>query len=118
MRKYDIWLADLDPSFGTEAGKTRPVVIVQTDMLNGHHPSTIVCPITSKPSPKAKILRIALNIGEGNLDKNSNILVDQIRTIDKQRLTIKYGEIVDTLKQEETIEALCFQIGIDTFPFR
>ncbi len=91
MRKYDIWLANLDPSFGTEAGKTRPVVIVQTDMLNGHHPSTVVCPITSNPSPKVKILRITLDIGEGNLYKSSNILVDQIRTIDNKRFIKKIG---------------------------
>ena len=43
-KQYEIWLADLNPRMGTEPGKTRPVVIIQTDLLNDVHPSTIVCP--------------------------------------------------------------------------
>ena len=48
LKQFDIWLADLNPRLGTEAGKTRPVVIVQTDLLNDFHLSTVICPITSK----------------------------------------------------------------------
>jgi mRNA interferase MazF len=47
IKQYEIWIADLNPRFGTETGKTRPVVIIQTDLLNKHHPSTIICPITT-----------------------------------------------------------------------
>ncbi|NBY11223.1 MAG: type II toxin-antitoxin system PemK/MazF family toxin, partial [Sphingobacteriia bacterium] len=48
IKQYDIWFADLNPRVGTESGKTRPVVIIQTDLLNEFHPSTLVCPVTSK----------------------------------------------------------------------
>ncbi len=47
IKQFDIWLADLNPSIGTEPGKKRPVVIVQTDLLNETHLSTLICPITS-----------------------------------------------------------------------
>ena len=48
FKQYDIWLADLNPTLGTEPGKTRPVVIIQTNLLNDTHLSTLICPITSK----------------------------------------------------------------------
>jgi mRNA interferase MazF len=57
-KKYEIWLANLDPRFGTEAGKTRPVLIVQTDSLNKVHPSTLICPITTNIKPESQILPV------------------------------------------------------------
>ena len=50
-KQYEIWIADLNPHFGTETGKTRPVAIVQTDLLNKFHPSTIICPVTTNVNP-------------------------------------------------------------------
>ena len=93
MRKFEVWLADLDPSFGTEAGKIRPVVIVQTDFLNGKHKSTLICPITSKVKPKMRVISIHLNVGDAGLDANSDIMVDQIRSIDNTRFVKKIGEL-------------------------
>ena len=61
IKKFYIFLADLSPKFGTEPGKTRPVVVVQTDLLNDIHKSTIICPITSKVISKSNILRVHLN---------------------------------------------------------
>ena len=56
IRKFNIYLADLSPRFGTEPGKTRPVVVLQNNLLNdGLHPSTIVCPITTNVIPGAEI---------------------------------------------------------------
>jgi mRNA interferase MazF len=52
IKQYDIWLADLNPSKGTEAGKVRPVVIIQTDLLNGTHLSTLICPVTTNVQPE------------------------------------------------------------------
>ncbi|MBN7810924.1 type II toxin-antitoxin system PemK/MazF family toxin [Algoriphagus sp. H41] len=99
--QYDIWLADLNPSRGTEPGKTRPVVVIQTDLLNGTHLSTIVCPITSNVQQDIDILRVHLN--DKQLDKLSDILVDQIRAIDNKRLIEKLGELTkeqrDKLKE-------------------
>jgi mRNA interferase MazF len=93
MRKFEIWLADLDPSFGTEAGKIRPVVIVQTDFLNGRHKSTIICPITSKVKPKMGIISVHLKIGDGGLNADSDIMLDQIRAIDNSRFVKKLGDL-------------------------
>jgi len=89
INQYDIWLANLNPSKGVEPGKTRPVVVIQTNLLNEIHPSTIVCPITSKVNKEAMILRVSLH----QLDKESDILVDQIRAIDNNRLLEKLGQL-------------------------
>jgi mRNA interferase MazF len=93
MRKYEVWLADLDPSFGTEAGKKRPVIIVQTDFLNGYHNSTIVCPTTTHIVRGTSLTRIALQIGDANLDKRCDIMIDQIRAIDNKRFISKLGDL-------------------------
>lgn len=91
IKQFEIWLADLNPSRGTEPGKTRPVVIIQTDLLNEFHPSTIICPITSKVNLDIILLRVHLK--KGQLDKPSDILVDQIRAIDNDRLIKKLGKL-------------------------
>ena len=94
IKQFDIWLADLNPSRGTEPGKTRPVVIVQTDLLNEEHLSTLICPITTNVISSIDILRVHLKASQ--LDKQSDILVDQIRAIDNQRLIKKLGQLTKT----------------------
>ncbi|QEK51623.1 type II toxin-antitoxin system PemK/MazF family toxin [Pedobacter aquae] len=101
IKQFDIWLADLNPSRGTEPGKIRPVVVIQTDLLNDIHPSTIICPITTNVQQDIQILRVHLN--ENQLDKLSDILVDQIRAIDNKRLMSKLGEL--TQNQKEKLKA-------------
>ena len=105
IKQYDIWLADLNPSSGTEPGKTRPVVVIQTDLLNSHHLSTVICPITSNVQPEMVLLRIHLR--RNQLDKPSDILVDQIRSIDNKRLIQKIGKLteeqINKLKQNLAI---------------
>ncbi len=91
IRQFEIWLADLNPTVGTEPGKTRPVVIIQTDLLNGEHPSTLICPITSNVLSKSDILRIHLK--KGQLDKLSDVLVDQIRAVDNRRFIRKLSKL-------------------------
>lgn len=59
-KKYEVWLANLDPRFGKVTGKTRPVLIVQTDILNKIHPSTLICPITTNVKHESQILRVQL----------------------------------------------------------
>lgn len=98
-RKFNVYTADLNPRFGTEPGKVRPVVVVQTNLLNEDHPSTIVCPITTKLHPEAAILRIHLKKGEAGLEKDSDIIVDQLRSIDNKRFRDHLGEISDKNKQ-------------------
>ena len=91
IKQYDIWLANLNPSKGTEPGKTRPVVIIQTDLLNETHLSTIICPITTNVKKEIELLRVHLKAGQ--LDNISDILVDQIRAIDNKRLIKKLGQL-------------------------
>lgn len=91
IKQYDIWLVNLNPSRGTEPGKTRPVVIVQTNLLNEEHLSTLVCPVTTNVNPEIELLRVHLK--KGQLDKPSDILVDQIRAIDNRRLIKKVGSL-------------------------
>ena len=100
INQYDIWLANLNSSRGTEPGKTRPVVVIQTDLLNNTHLSTLVCPISTNVLPDLDILRVHLN--KNQLDKLSDILVDQIRAIDNKRLLYKLGEL--TKKQREKLK--------------
>ncbi len=100
IKQFDIWLADLNPSRGTEPGKTRPVVIIQTDLLNDSHLSTIVCPITTNVQPEIELLRVHLK--KNQLDKPSDILVDQIRAIDNKRLLQKIGQL--NVSQVQTIK--------------
>lgn len=93
IKQYDIWIADLNPRFGTETGKTRPVVIVQTDLLNKFHPSTIICPITTNIKLDAEILRVHLSKGSAKLKGDYDIVIDQIRAIDNKQLLKKIGEL-------------------------
>jgi len=91
IKQYDIWLANLNPASGSIPGKVRPVVIIQSDLLNNQLESTIVCPITSNVIQVAKILRV--HIPEGQLDTESDILVDQIRTIENGKLIQKISRL-------------------------
>ncbi|MBN2858401.1 MAG: type II toxin-antitoxin system PemK/MazF family toxin [Candidatus Delongbacteria bacterium] len=98
IKRLEIWIADLSPQIGTEPGKTRPVIIIQTDLMNSiPHPSTIICPITTKVETKSDILRIHLKKGEGNVLQDCDIMIDQIRAIDNNRLVRKVGELPQEL---------------------
>jgi len=67
IKQFEIWIADLNPQIGTEPGKTRPVLVIQTNLLNKiPHPSTIVCPITTNVKKGSEILRIHLKKGTAN----------------------------------------------------
>jgi len=113
IEQFEIWIADLNPRVGTEAGKTRPVLVVQTNLLNQvSHPSTIVCPITTNVKADAEILRIHLKKGEGGVLKNSDIMLDQIRAIDNVRLTQKVGELPTELI-EKVKESLAIVLDLE-----
>jgi mRNA interferase MazF len=99
IRQFEIWIANLDPRRGTESGKTRSVLVVQTDLLNKFgHPSTLVCPITSNVQSEAEILRVHLNKGISGLHKNCDVMIDQLRAIDNRRLERQIGILPDDLQ--------------------
>lgn len=82
----EIWLADLNPRFGSEPGKVRPVLIIQSQvLLDVEHPSVIIIPLTTNLINDAEPLRIRIERGD-KLDKESDVLIDQIRAIDLLRL--------------------------------
>ena len=99
-KQYEIWLADLNPQIGTEPGKTRPVVVVQTDLLNEFHPSTLVCPVTTNVVKQIELLRVHLK--KGVLSASSDILVDQLRAIDNRRFRRRMGKL--TRKQSSRLK--------------
>lgn len=101
MKQFEIWTANLDPQLGTEPGKIRPVLIVQTNYLNKiPHPSTLVCPLTTKTITESTILRVAVGINDANLKFPSDILIDQIRAIDNQRFLQKIGMLPPHLAEK------------------
>ncbi|MFZ3274734.1 MAG: type II toxin-antitoxin system PemK/MazF family toxin [Lutibacter sp.] len=108
INQYEIWIADLNPQIGTEPGKTRPVLVVQTNLLNTiPHPSTMVCPITTNVQKDSDILRVHLKKGIANLQENCDVMIDQIRAIDNTCLVKKVGnlpqELIKKIKENITI---------------
>ncbi len=104
IKQFEIWIADLNPQIGTESGKTRPVLVIQTNLLNNiPHPSTIVCPITTNVKQESEILRVHLKNGMANLHQDCDIMIDQVRAIDNKRLIKKLGtlpsELIDSIKE-------------------
>jgi mRNA interferase MazF len=93
--QYDIWLVNLNPSRGTDLGKIRPAVVIQTNLLNQTgHLSTLICPITSQLSAEENILRVRVGTTNTGLDQESEILIDQIRALDNQRFIEKLSKLV------------------------
>jgi len=108
IKQYEIWIADLNPQIGTESGKTRPVLVIQTNLLNQiPHPSTIICPLTTNVKKDSDILRVHIKKGEANMHQACDVMIDQIRAIDNKRLIKKVGDLpknlIDTVKENLTI---------------
>lgn len=94
IKQFEIWIADLNPQIGTESGKTRPVLTVQTNLLTKiPHPSTLVCPMTTNIKKGSDILRVHLKKGTANLHQDFDIMIDQVRAIDNNRLIKKVGDL-------------------------
>ena len=100
VKRGDIYYADLSPVVGSEQGGMRPVLIVQNDVGNKHSPTVIAAAITSQIN-KAKLpTHIALGARTYGLSKDSVILLEQIRTIDKKRLKDRMGKLDDKLMNQ------------------
>ena len=112
IKQFEIWIANLNPRMGTEAGKIRPVIIVQTDLLNKEHPSTVVCPITTNVKADSEILRVHLKKSKFGLKEDCDIMIDQVRAIDNKRLVKKVGE-VDSTTADKVRENLKIVLDLD-----
>ncbi len=113
VKRGDIFYADLSPVVGSEQGGIRPVLVVQNDVGNKYSPTIIVAAITSQIN-KAKLpTHLELPGDEYGLSKNSVILAEQVRTIDKRRLKEKIGHLDDAL-MTKIDNALKISFGIDS----
>lgn len=113
IKRGDIYYADLRPVVGSEQGGVRPVLIIQNDIGNKHSPTVICAAITSKMN-KAKLpTHVELNTRRCAMVKDSVILLEQLRTIDKQRLKEKICHIDDELQQRVN-DALLISLALDT----
>lgn len=111
VRRGEIYYADLSPVVGSEQGGVRPVLIVQNDVGNKYSPTVIAAAITSQKE-KAKLpTHIEINAQRCGLAKNSVVLLEQIRTIDKKRLKEKMGQL-DDLSMQQINAALSVSFGL------
>lgn len=107
----DIYYANLNPVVGSEQGGVRPVLVLQNNIGNKYSPTTIIAAITSKIK-KAKLpTHVELSAASSNLEKDSVILLEQIRTIDKRRLKEKIAHI-DSSVMDSIDQALLISLGL------
>ena len=93
LKRGDIVLVNLDPAIGSEQGKKRPALVIQNDFGNKYSPTTIVASITSKIFSKEFPTNVQINTKDSGLEKESTILLNQIRAIDKSRIVKKFGRL-------------------------
>ena len=104
---------NLDPTIGSEQGKTRPVLVISDDDVNAILPVINILPLTSlKQGRRIYPNEVLLKKEQSGLDKDSLVLCYQIRTVDKKRLIKKLGEVKNDDTQTEIIDALSFQLGL------
>ena len=112
VKRGDIYYADLSPVVGSEQGGLRPVLIIQNDVGNRYSPTVIAAAITSRMGKTRLPTHIDIYADKVGLAKDSVILLEQIRTLDKQRLKEKMGHLDDTLMSEvNTAIAVSFGLG-------
>lgn len=111
VKRGELYFADLSPVIGSEQGGIRPVLVVQNDIGNKYSPTIIAAAITSKLD-KAKLpTHIELSSKEYGLEKDSVVLLEQIRTIDKTRLKERIGEL-SPVKMNQVNKAMMISLGV------
>ena len=113
VRRGEIYFADLSPVLGSEQGGVRPVLILQNDVGNQHSPTVIVAAITTRVQKKRLPTHVLLTKTETPLAHNSVILLEQVRTIDKQRLQDRIAKI-GPQRMKEVDRALKISLGLMT----
>lgn len=113
VRRWSVWLAELDPVVGSEQGKTRPVLVISPTRLNNTLPVVNALPLSSRKSNRRVYPNEALlPQGTANLPNESLALCYQVRTLDKQRLKREYGALDDEALRQAVLDALGFQFGM------
>ncbi len=113
IKRGDIYYADLSPVIGSEQGGIRPVLIVQNDVGNKFSPTVIAAAITSQKDKTRLPTHIQLHPQDCGLAKDSVVLLEQVRTIDKKRLKEKMGRVDDPY-MDQIDRALSISFGLDT----
>lgn len=108
----DVVIADLEPVKGSEQGGKRPVLIIQNDVLNKHSPVTIIAPFTSRVYEKEYPTNVFLSSKESGLKKDSTILLNQIRAIDKSRIRKRIKKLDYSIMREVDL-AIKISLGIN-----
>ena len=111
VRRGDIYYADLSPVVGSEQGGVRPVLIVQNDVGNKYSPTVIAAAITSKKFKTQLPTHISVHADECGLAKDSIVLLEQVRTLDKQRLRERMGSL-DENEMSKINQALSVSFGL------
>ena len=112
IKRGDIYYADLSPVVGSEQGGVRPVLIVQNDIGNKYSPTVIAAAITSQQFKTKLPTHISVDAADCGLSKDSVVLLEQIRTLDKQRLKEKMGNLPET-DMSRINNALSVSVGLD-----
>ncbi|CAM3975292.1 type II toxin-antitoxin system PemK/MazF family toxin [Flavobacterium antarcticum] len=101
VNQFEIWIADFNPQLGTEGDKKRPVLVMQTNLLNAiPHATTVICPLTDIVKEDFDILRVHLKSGMANLTQDFDVMIDQIRALDNKRLIEKVGKLPEDMIQK------------------
>ena len=112
MKRGDLYFADLDPVIGSEQGGMRPVLIIQNDLGNRFSPTVIILPLTSKINKTPLRTHVPLLPPQGGIRKPSIILCEQVRTLEKSRLT-KYLGALSPEKMGLVEKALAAAVGVE-----
>lgn len=107
----ELYWVNLDPTIGSEIAKTRPALVISNDVGNQYANRVIVAPVTSGSTAKVYPFEVMLQAAEAGLPKASKILLDQIRTVDKQRLGTRIGVVSDH-RMEEVNRAIRLSLAV------
>jgi len=112
IKRGEVVLVNLEPVIGSEQGRIRPVLVIQNDISNEFSPKTIIAPITSKVYNKEYPTNVFISKQDSKLDKDSTILLNQIRTIDKSRIIKKISNLNNFIMKKVDL-ALKVSLGLE-----
>lgn len=111
VQRGDVVIVELDPTRGSEQGKTRPAVVVQNDVGNQYSPTTIVAPITSSYG-KVYPVNVELRVDEEDVDRNCVVLLNQLRVVSIEHRIVDVVGHLSEMKMTELDEALAISVGL------
>jgi mRNA interferase MazF len=112
IRRGDLFLARLDPTIGSEQAGVRPVLVVQSDLANPYFRTVLSAPISASPKAQQRQFTVRLSAGEGGLARDSAVLVFQIRTLDRTRLSKRIGHL-PAARMAEVDRAILICFGME-----